>query len=157
MSSNPEDKLLDLNIKLTNPPTPAANYSPFVIQDNFVFISGQLPFINGVLEVTGRVGENVSVEQAAIQAKHCAINLLSQLKIACKGDLNRVVKVIKLGGFVCCTDNFTQQPEVINGASNFIVDIFGEEIGQHSRFAVGTNSLPKGTCVEIEGIFKIKD
>ena len=69
--------------------------------------------------------ENVSVEQAAIQAKHCAINLLSQLKIACKGNLNRVVKVIKLGGFVCCTDNFTQQPEVINGASNFVVDIFG--------------------------------
>ncbi len=157
MTQSPDERLLSLGIKLGDPPVPAANYIPYVAVNDIIYISGQLPLVNGKLEITGRVGENISTEQAANQAKICAINLISQLRVACNGNLNKVEKVIKLGGFVCCTNQFTDQPEVINGASNFMVDIFGQDIGKHARFAIGTSSLPRGTCVEIEGTFKIKE
>ena len=154
MTSPAELILTKLGITLPEAPSPAANYVPYVIASDMVYISGQVPFVNGGLQVTGKVGDTVTIEQAAGEARICAINLLAQLKHACGGDLSRVVQVVKLGGFVACTNDFTDQPEVMNGASNLMVDVFGEA-GRHARFAVGTNALPRGTCVEVEGIFQI--
>ena len=152
MTSSAADNLSRLGITLPDAPAPAANYVPYVIVGNMVFVSGQLPLVNGKLSVTGHVGKDVTTEQAAEQARQCAINLLAQLNAACGGDLGRVKQVVKLGGFVACADSFTDQPEVINGASNLMVEVFGDA-GRHARFAVGTNTLPRGTCVEVEGTF----
>lgn len=154
MSTSADDNLNRLGITLPDAPAPAANYVPYVIAGNTVFISGQLPLVDGKLSVTGHVGKDVSTDEAAQQARLCAINLLAQLKAACEGDLSRVKQVVKLGGFVACTDDFTAQPEVVNGASDLMVEVFGDA-GRHARFAVGSNTLPRGTCVEVEGTFLI--
>ena len=154
MSTSADDNLNRLGITLPDAPAPAANYLPYVVAGNMVYVSGQLPLVDGKLSVTGHVGKNVSTEEAAGQARLCAINLLAQLKAACGGALSRVKKVVKLGGFVACTDDFTDQPEVINGASDLMVEVFGDA-GRHARFAVGSNTLPRGTCVEVEGTFLI--
>ena len=154
MSTSADDNLNRLGITLPDAPAPAANYVPYVVAGNMVYVSGQLPLVDGKLSVTGHVGKNVSTEEAAGQARLCAINLLAQLKAACGGDLSRVKQVVKLGGFVACTDDFTEQPEVINGASDLMVEVFGDA-GRHARFAVGSNTLPRGTCVEVEGTFLI--
>ena len=154
MSTSADDNLNRLGITLPDAPAPAANYVPYVVAGNMVYVSGQLPLVDGKLTVTGHVGKNVSIEEAAAQARLCAINLLAQLKAACGGDLSRVKQVVKLGGFVACTDDFTDQPEVINGASDLMVEVFGDA-GRHARFAVGSNTLPRGTCVEVEGTFLI--
>ena len=154
MSTSADDNLNRLGITLPDAPAPAANYVPYVVAGNMVYVSGQLPLVDGKLSVTGHVGKNVSTEEAAGQARLCAINLLAQLKAACGGDLCRVKQVVKLGGFVACTDDFTDQPEVINGASDLMVEVFGDA-GRHARFAVGSNTLPRGTCVEVEGTFLI--
>lgn len=154
MSTSADDNLNRLGITLPDAPAPAANYVPYVVAGNMVYVSGQLPLVDGKLSVTGHVGKNVSTEEAAGQARLCAINLLAQLKAACGGDLSRVKQVVKLGGFVACTDDFTDQPEVINGASGLMVEVFGDA-GRHARFAVGSNTLPRGTCVEVEGTFLI--
>jgi len=149
-----DEKLSQLGIDLPDAPAPAANYVPYVVSGNMVYISGQLPLVGGALQITGHVGDGVSTEQAAEQARLCAINLLAQLKAACNGDLGRVSRVVKLGGFVACTADFTDQPEVINGASDLMVEVFGDK-GRHARFAVGTNTLPRGTVVEVEGLFEL--
>ena len=154
MSTSADDNLNRLGITLPDAPAPAANYVPYVVAGNMVYVSGQLPLVDGKLSVTGHVGKNVSTEEAAGQARLCAINLLAQLKAACGGDLSRVKQIVKLGGFVACTDDFTDQPEVINGASDLMVEVFGDA-GRHARFAVGSNTLPRGTCVEVEGTFLI--
>ena len=154
MSTSADDNLNRLGITLPDAPAPAANYVPYVVAGNMVYVSGQLPLVDGKLSVTGHVGKNVSTEEAAGQARLCAINLLAQLKAACGGDLSRVKQVVKLGGFVACKDDFTDQPEVINGASDLMVEVFGDA-GRHARFAVGSNTLPRGTCVEVEGTFLI--
>ena len=154
MSTSADDNLNRLGITLPDAPAPAANYVPYAVAGNMVYVSGQLPLVDGKLTVTGHVGKNVSTEEAAAQARLCAINLLAQLKAACGGDLSRVKQVVKLGGFVACTDDFTDQPEVINGASDLMVEVFGDA-GRHARFAVGSNTLPRGTCVEVEGTFLI--
>ena len=154
MSTSADDNLNRLGITLPDAPAPAANYVPYVVAGNMVYVSGQLPLVDGKLSVTGHVGKNVSTEEAAGQARLCAINLLAQLKAACGGDLSHVKQVVKLGGFVACTDDFTDQPEVINGASDLMVEVFGDA-GRHARFAVGSNTLPRGTCVEVEGTFLI--
>jgi len=154
MSTSADDNLNRLGITLPDAPAPAANYVPYVIAGNMVFISGQLPLVDGKLSVTGHVGKDVSTDEAAQQARLCAINLLAQLRAACEGDLSRVKQVVKLGGFVACTDDFTAQPEVVNGASDLMVEVFGDA-GRHARFAVGSNTLPRGTCVEVEGTFLI--
>ena len=154
MSTSADDNLNRLGITLPDAPAPAANYVPYVVAGNMVYVSGQLPLVDGKLSVTGHVGKNVSTEEAAGQARLCAINLLAQLKAACGGDFSRVKQVVKLGGFVACTDDFTDQPEVINGASDLMVEVFGDA-GRHARFAVGSNTLPRGTCVEVEGTFLI--
>ena len=155
MTSPAVDNLKRLGITLPDAPAPAANYLPYVVAGNMVFVSGQLPLVDGKMSVTGHVGKDVTTQQAAEQARKCAINLLAQLNAACGGDLGRVKQVLKLGGFVACTNDFTDQPEVINGASDLMVEVFGSA-GRHARFAVGSNTLPRGTCVEVEGIFLIE-
>lgn len=148
-------RLAELGITLPDAPAPAANYVPYVVTGNLIFISGQLPLVDGALTMTGKVGADISVADAAAQARICGINILAQAKAACGGDLSKIARIVKLGGFVACADDFTSHPEVINGASDLMADIFGDD-GQHARFAVGTNALPRGTCVEIEAIIELK-
>ena len=154
MTSKVEQKLRETGVTIPHAPSPAANYLPFTRTGNLVFVSGQVPFVDGKLEITGTVGENASVEDAQGQARICAINLLAQLKVACDGNLDRVVRVVKLGAFVASADNFFNQPIVVNAASDLMVEAFGEA-GRHARFAVGTNALPLNCLVEIDGVFEI--
>ena len=154
MTSKVEQRLIKIGVTIPDAPSPAANYLPFTRAGNLVFVSGQVPFVDGKLEITGTVGENASVEDAQGQAKVCAINLLAQLKVACSGDLDRVIKVVKLGAFVASANDFFNQPIVVNAASDLMVEAFGEA-GRHARFAVGTNALPLNCLVEIDGIFEI--
>ena len=151
-----DQRLKELNIELDDASVPAGSYVPYVITNNLVFISGQLPFINGQLTIKGKVGDNVSFDDAVKMSEACAKALLSQLKAACNGNLDKVNKVVKLGGFVASAPNFTDQPKVINGASDLIVNIFGDK-GKHSRFAVGVAALPLNVPVEIDGIFEIEN
>jgi enamine deaminase RidA (YjgF/YER057c/UK114 family) len=154
MSGIIEDKLSGLGIDLPIAAAPAANYVPYVISGKQIFVAGQIPFWNGALKGIGKVGQDLSTEEAAEIARICGLNLIAQAKVACGGDLDRIIRVVKLGGFVNCIETFQDHPEVINGASNLMVDVFGEK-GTHSRFAVGVNSLPRGVSVEIDGIFEI--
>jgi enamine deaminase RidA (YjgF/YER057c/UK114 family) len=151
-----DNKLKELDIVLDEATKPAGSYVPYVISNNLVFISGQLPFINGSITIKGKVGSEVSEEDGIKMAEVCAKALLSQLKSACNGNLDKVKRVVKLGGFVASDKNFIDHPKVINGASDLIVKIFGDK-GKHSRFAVGVASLPLNTPVEIEGIFEIEN
>ena len=148
-----EKKLKSLGVILPNAPAPAANYLPFVKIDSLVYVSGQISSgPNGLIK--GVLGKDMAVEQGKLAARQCAINLLAQVKVACDGDLDRLTQVIKLGGFVNSTPNFFDQPSIINGASDFLVEILGEN-GRHARTAVGA-ILPLGVAVEIDGIFFIK-
>ncbi len=149
-----EDKLASLGVTLPNAPAPAANYVPFVKAGNIVYISGQISNDENGL-IVGKLGENMDVAAGAAAARRCAINLLAQVKAACGGDLDQLVRVIKLTGFVNSTADFTNQPQVINGASDFLVEALGEA-GRHSRSAVSAAALPLGVAVEIEGIFEVK-
>ena len=149
-------RIKELGIELPNAASPAANYIPFVLSGNQVVISGQIPFWNGELVGLGKLGSNLTVEEGAKIARVCALNLLAQLQVASGGDLDRVSRVVKLGGFVNCIDTFTDQPEVINGASDLMVEVFGD-IGRHARFAVGVGSLPRGVAVEVDGVFELRN
>ncbi|MGR3506381.1 MAG: RidA family protein [Paracoccaceae bacterium] len=154
MTSILETRLADLGVTLPNAPAPAANYVPFVQSGDLVFVSGQIS--NGPDGfITGKLGADMDVAAGAAAAKTCAISLLAQLKAACDGDLDRLVRVVKLTGFVNSTPDFTDQPKVINGASDFLVEALGD-IGRHSRSAVSAASLPLGVAVEIEAIFQIR-
>ena len=148
-----EKNLQKLGIELPTAPSPAANYVPYVIVGKFLYVSGQISQDQNGL-ITGKLGKDLSVEEGANAARYCALSLLAQVKAACKGDLNRLVRVIKLTGFVNSAGEFTEQPQVVNGASNILVEILGES-GKHSRSAVSAASLPLGVAVEIEGIFEI--
>ena len=153
--SDVNQTLADLGIALPDAPAPAANYVPFVQSGNLVFVSGQVSMdANGL--VRGKLGENMSVEDAQKAARLCALNLLAQVSAACEGDLNRVARVVKLTGFVNATPDFNQHPQVVNGASDLMAEVFGDA-GRHARAAVGTSSLPLGVAVEVEGIFEITD
>ena len=147
-------RLAELGVTLPDAPAPAANYVPFVKVGNIVYVSGQISAGPDGL-ITGKLGENMSVEDGAAAARTCAISLLAQVRAACDGDIERLVKVIKLGGFVNSTSDFTDQPKVINGASDFLVDALGDA-GRHARAAVSAPSLPLGVAVEIDGIFEVK-
>ena len=149
-----KNKLESLNIILPPAPKPAANYVPTVKSGNLIFVSGQIPVLDGNL-IVGKVGYNIEIEEAVAAARACGLAILAQLNEATNSDLDKISRIVKLGGFVNCTDTFTQQPEIINGASNLMVEVFGEA-GKHSRFAVGTNSLPRGVVVEVEAIAEIK-
>lgn len=154
MTSILETRLADLGVTLPSAPAPAANYVPFVQSGDLVFVSGQIS--NGPDGfITGKLGADMDVAAGAAAAKTCAISLLAQLKAACGGDLDRLVRVVKLTGFVNSTPDFTDQPKVINGASDFLVEALGD-MGRHSRSAVSAASLPLGVAVEIEAIFEIR-
>ena len=146
-------RLAELGVTLPDAPAPAANYVPFVKTGNLVHVSGQVSSDADGL-VTGKLGDGFTVEQGAAAARLCAISLLAQLKAACDGDIDRLVRVVKLTGFVNSTQDFGDQPKVINGASDFLVEALGDK-GRHARSAVSAASLPFGVAVEIEGIFEI--
>lgn len=149
-----EKKLAELGVTLPDAPAPAANYVPFVQIGDIVYVSGQISNGPDGL-ITGKLGEDLSVQDGAAAAKTCAIGLLAQVKAACGGDIDRLVRVVKLTAFVNSTADFTDQPKVVNGASDFLVEALGEA-GRHSRSAVSAASLPLGVAVEIEGIFQIR-
>lgn len=148
-------RLTELGLTLPAAAAPAANYVPYVQTGNLVFVSGQITLQDGALQFVGRIGEDFTTEQGYEAAKLCGLNLIAQVKAACGGDLDRVQRVIRLGGFVNCTADFTEQPKVINGASDLMADVFGDA-GKHARAAVGVNTLPLGVAVEVEGLFEIK-
>ena len=153
MSTTIDARLKKLEIVLPVAPMPAANYVPYVQVGNMLFVAGQVSQNkNGF--VVGKLGLNFSLEEGYDAAKLCGIALISQLKSACDDDLNRVKRVIRLGGFVNSTSEFTDHPKVINGASDLMVAVFGDA-GKHSRAAVGSSSLPFGVAVEIDGIFEL--
>ncbi len=153
MAGKIDARLAELGIALPKAPTPAANYVPFVVTGNLVFIAGQIPFADGGM-ITGKLGQDADIETGRRAARACAINILAQLRAACGGDLDRVRRIVKLGGFVNATPDFTDAPEVINGASDLIVEIFGDA-GRHARFAVCAASLPRGVAVEIDAVVEI--
>ena len=155
MSGRIEARLAELGYAVPIAPTPAANYIPWVRTGNLVYIAGQVPMAGGEFRWVGKVGRDWSIEEGQQAARECALNLLSQLKTALDGDLDRVVKAVKLNGFVNCTDDFTQQPHVINGASELMIAVFGE-VGRHARSAVGVAGLPFGVAVEIDGVFEVR-
>lgn len=154
MTSAIETRLAALGVTLPVAPAPAANYVPFVQTGDLVFVSGQISNGPDGL-ITGKLGDGMDVAAGAAAAKACAISLLAQLKSACDGDIDRLVRVVKLTGFVNSTPDFTDQPKVINGASDFLVEALGD-MGRHSRSAVSAASLPLGVAVEIEAIFQIR-
>ena len=146
-------RLAELGVTLPDAPAPAANYVPFVQVGDIVYVSGQIS-MNADGLILGKLGDDMDVENGAAAARTCAIGLLAQLKAACGGDLERLVRVVKLTGFVNSTGDFTQQPQVVNGASDFLVEALGDK-GRHARSAVSAAALPLGVAVEIEGIFQI--
>ncbi len=148
-----ESRLAELGVTLPDAPAPAANYVPFVQVGRTLYVSGQIS--NGPDGmIIGKLGDDMEVEAGAAAAKACAISLLAQVKAACNGDIERLKRVVKLTGFVNSTADFGDQPKVINGASDFLVEALGD-LGRHSRSAVSAASLPFGVAVEIEGIFEI--
>ena len=147
-----EEKLEELGIKLPNPPTPAGSYVPVVRTGNLLYISGQIPMENGKVVFTGKVS-NENMEVAQKSAKMCAINILAQIKREL-GDFEKVIKIIKLSGFVNSIPEFSQQPKIINSASDLMFEIFGEK-GKHSRVAVGVASLPLDAMTEIDAIIEV--
>jgi enamine deaminase RidA (YjgF/YER057c/UK114 family) len=151
---NAEQRLVELGLKLPDAPQPVANYVPYLISGDQLFISGQIAKDDSGRVLTGLLGSNVSVEDGKIAARQAALSLLAQAKAAL-GDLDRVVHVLRLTGFVASTPEFSEQPAVINGASDLLVAVLGDA-GRHTRSAVGIASLPLGTCVEIDAILKIR-
>lgn len=149
----PEQNIADLMLALPQPAKPVANYVPFVISGNLIFVSGQVSTNRGGL-IKGRLGDTMSIEEGQVAAQACGLNLLAQCKAAI-GDLSMIARVVKLGGFVNATPDFEDVPTVINGCSDLMVNVFGEA-GRHARFAVGSPVLPMGVAVEIDGIFEIK-
>lgn len=146
-------RLAELGIDLPTPAVPAANYVPFVKSGNLLFVSGQIPMGAKGIEFVGKLGADTDVETGRAAARLCAINLIAQVKAA-TGDLEKLVRVVKLTGFVNSTLEFGDHPKVVNGASDLMVDVFGDK-GRHSRSAVGVAALPFGVAVEVEGIFEI--
>jgi len=155
MTQTIADKLQSLGIELPKPAAPMASYVGFVRHGDLVFVSGQLPFEDGTLAKTGLLGRDVTVEEGARAARICAINLLAQVEVACDGDLERIERCVRLGGFVASMPDFTDHPKVVNGASDFIGEVLGEK-GAHARAAVGVAALPLNSCVEVEGLFAIR-
>ena len=152
---NIETKLKELKINLPNAPDPVGAYVAYKKINNLLYISGQLPISADGKLLKGKVGKDLTLEDAQNAARLCTINILAQVKKALEGDLNKVKNCIKITGFVNSTDNFCDQPKVINPASEMISNLFGNS-GKHARAAVSTNSLPLGAAVEIDAIFEIK-
>lgn len=156
MSGRIEARLAELGLEVPAAPIPAANYIPWVRTGNLVFVAGQVPMKDGKFLWVGKVGREYTVPEAKEAARYVALNVLSQLKTALDGDLDRVVRAVKLNGFVNCVAGFGEQPHVINGASELMIEVFGEA-GRHARSAVGVAGLPFGVAVEIDGVFEVRD
>jgi enamine deaminase RidA (YjgF/YER057c/UK114 family) len=154
MTGRVDSRLKELSITLPRAVAPVANYVPYVVSGNLVFISGQVTLGPNGLEYVGQVGQDFTVEQGQAAARLCALNLIAQLREACGGNLDRVTRCVKVTGFVNAIPGFAQHPEVINGASDTIVQVFGD-IGKHARAAVGAGSLPRNVAVEVEAVFEI--
>ena len=154
MSGPITTRLAELGIELPEPAAPAANYIPFVVTGNLIFVSGQITVWNGELRHIGRLGVNIDIDEGYQAARLCGLNLIAQAKAAAQGDLDKIKRVVKLGGFVNSTPDFTDQPKVINGTSDLMAEVFGEG-GKHARFAVGAPTLPLGVAVEVDGVFEL--
>ena len=150
-----EARLAGLGITLPQPMAPMANYVPFVRMGELVVVSGQVPARDGKIAVTGKLGEGVSVEQGQDAARLCFVNVLVHLRAACKGDLDRVLRVVRLGGFIASPASFRQHALVMNGASDLAVAVFGEA-GRHARSTIGVPALPGDAAVEVEGMFAVR-
>jgi len=150
-----EAKLAELGITLPKPMAPIATYVPVVVVGSLVVISGQLPAVDGRVAITGKLGSGLAVEQGQQAAQRCFINVLAHLKAAAEGDLDRVRRVVRLGGFIACAPDFTQQAQVMNGASDLAVAVFGEA-GRHARTTIGVAALPLDAAVEVEGMFELE-
>lgn len=153
MAGKIDARLAELGITLPQATAPVANYVPYVVSGKLVHISGQITLENGELKFIGKLGKEYDVETGQQAARLCALNLIAQLKSAI-GDLDNVTRVVKLNAFVNSAPEFTDQPKVVNGASDTMVEVFGE-VGKHARSAVGVASLPLGVAVEIDGIFEV--
>lgn len=150
-----ESNLSDIGITLPEPAAPVASYRPAVIANGMLYVSGQLPFIDGAI-VTGKLGADVSLERGVEAARACGIMLIAQIKAALDGDLERVAQIVKLGAFVASTPDFSDQPKVVNGASDLMEQAFGEA-GRHARSAVATPVLPLNAAVEIDAIVALRN
>lgn len=148
-------KLKDLGFELPQAAAPAANYVPYMISGNHIFVAGQIPFLNGEKMHMGKLGDGLEIADGVKAAQACALNILGQVNAAIDGDWSKVKQCVKLGAFVNCTPDFNDHPAVINGASDLMVAVLGDA-GKHARFAVGAPSLPLGVAVEIDAIFEIK-
>ncbi len=154
MAGEVDARLAELGIEVPEAAAPVANYVGYVRSGNLVFVSGQVPLVDGAFKFQGKVGAEFSVEEGQQAARICAINIIAQLKAACDGDLDRVQRILKLGGFVNSTPEFADQPKVINGASDLMVAVFGDA-GKHTRAAVSAGALPLGVAVEIDAVAEI--
>ena len=147
-------RLSELGIELPPPGPPAGNYVPHVVTGNLVYISGQVPLENGQVQFIGKLGQDFGIEEGQQAARLCMLNVLARVSAAVDGDLDRVTRCVKIGGFVNAAPDFGDHPKVINGASDLTAEVFGD-IGAHARFAVGVGSLPFGCAVEVDAIFEI--
>lgn len=154
MTSTIEDRLATLGVTLPTPAAPAANYVPYVVSKGMLYISGQIPVGPNGIEYVGKLGRELDIEQGRAAARLCAINILAQAKAAL-GDLDRVARIVKLTGFVNSDIEFGDQPKVVNGASDFIVEVFADK-GRHARSAVGVAGLPFGVGVEVEAVIELE-
>jgi enamine deaminase RidA (YjgF/YER057c/UK114 family) len=149
------EKLAALGIVIPEPPKAVANYVAAIQVGDLVYVSGQLPMKDGALACKGKLGSNISMEEGYQAARQCTLNGLAALSGIVAGDWGRVARVVRVGGFVASAEGFTEQPKVINGASDFLVEVFGEA-GRHVRAAVGVNELPLGAAVEVEFVFQLR-
>ncbi len=153
--ASPERRLKELGITLPKPAKPVANYVGWVRTGNLIYVSGQVPVADGKVIVTGKLGADVSLEDGTRAARQCAINVIAQLNDATEGDLTRIARIVKVTGFVASTPDFTDQPKVINGASDLFGEVFGDR-GKHARAAVGAPALPLNAAVEVEAIAEVE-
>ena len=149
-----DKKINDMGLILPEVASPVANYVPFKIHNDILYISGQGPIKNGKILYQGKIGDDLTIEDGIEASKICCLNILSIIKHACNSDWDKFKEIVKIGGFVNCSDNFSEHPKIINGASDMLVEILGEK-GKHTRFAVGSNSLPLNMSVEIEAMISI--
>ena len=154
MTGQIDARLKELGIELPEAAAPAANYVPYVVSGNHVFVAGQITLLNGELQYQGKVGQEFSVDEGYQAARLCALNILAQVKAACGGDLDKVKRCVRLGGFVNASGDFHDHPKVINGASDLMVEVLGDA-GRHARAAVGAPALPLNVAVEVDAIFEI--
>lgn len=154
MAGKIDQRLAELKIELPTASAPAANYVPTVRTGNLLFVAGQIPMLNGKAEFVGKLGRDFNIEDGRKAARLCALNVIAQVKAALGGDLDRVRRCVRVGGFVNAMPDFNDQPQVVNGASDLLVEVFGEA-GKHARAAVGVGSLPRGVAVEIDAVFEV--